>query len=87
MRKSMIPFALSFAVLAAAPAAAAMIYPTTPAPGVLRVGQRVLVDDGSCKLGQYTEIVVLSRKAGDTTSYPDGGPRLARCIAKPSSRR
>ena len=64
-----------------------MVYPSTPPLGVLRVGQRVLVDDGSCKIGYLTEIVVLSRKAGDTTDYPDGGPRLARCVAKPNSKR
>ena len=89
MRKPAILFALSLAALmsGSVPSMAAMIYPNVPPLGALHIGQRVLVDDGSCKLGYLTEIVVLSRKAGDTTVYPDGGPRLARCVAKPSSKR
>ncbi|NJL09127.1 MAG: hypothetical protein HC900_13505 [Methylacidiphilales bacterium] len=69
-------------VLAGPAAAAPRIFPTEPELGTLRVGQRVLVDDGVCKAGEIREVVVNSRKLGDTKSYPDGGPRVRRCIKR-----
>ncbi|ALK08880.1 DUF6719 family protein [Blastochloris viridis] len=77
-------FALAgLAALAAAPAAAAPpIFPTEPASGTLRVGQRVLVDDGVCKAGELREVVVNSRKTTDKAKYADGGPRVSRCIKR-----
>ncbi|NJL07547.1 MAG: hypothetical protein HC900_04255 [Methylacidiphilales bacterium] len=68
---------------ASAPALAAPpIFPTEPALGTMRVGQRVLVDDGICKAGELREVVVNSRKSGDTAKYPDGGPRVRRCVKR-----
>jgi hypothetical protein len=58
------------------------IFPTEPVAGTMRVGQRVLVDDGVCKARELREVVVNSRKSGDTTRYPDGGPRVSRCIKR-----
>ncbi|BBF93746.1 DUF6719 family protein [Blastochloris tepida] len=74
---------LAAIVLITAPASAApRLFSTEPALGTLRVGQRVLVDDGVCKAGEIREVVVNSRKSGDTKSYPDGGPRVRRCVKR-----
>jgi hypothetical protein len=70
-------------VFASTPAlAGAPIFPTEPAAGTMRVGQRVLVDDGVCKAREVREVMVNSRKIGDTARYPDGGPRVTRCIKR-----
>ena len=74
---------LTALVLTTAPALTApRLFSTEPALGALRIGQRVLVDDGVCKAGELHEVVVNSRKSGDTKSYPDGGPRVRRCVKR-----
>lgn len=45
-----------------------------PAPGKLRAGTKVLVDDGSCAEGQVKQL---------TGSTP-GVPRRSECVARPS---
>lgn len=82
MRQMLLVLA-AFGALASSPAIAGPpIFPTEPALGTLRVGQRVLVDDGVCKPRELREVVVNSRKSGDTTKYPDGGPRVRRCVKR-----
>ncbi len=44
------------AVVAAANSALAQKLPREPAAGELRLGQRVLVDDGSCPAGQIKQV-------------------------------
>ena len=45
-----------------------------PAPGTLKTGVKVLVDDGSCPSGQVKQV---------TGSVP-GKPRDKMCVARPS---
>lgn len=63
-----------------------------PVAGHLNPGQRVLVDDGSCPVGQIKELTGgTNRNCGpnsallDTTQcrHASGGPRISRCIARP----
>jgi hypothetical protein len=82
MRHMLLAF-VGFLAVASAPAfAGPPIFPTEPAAGTMRVGQRVLVDDGICKARELREVVVNSRKSGDTAKYPDGGPRVSRCVKR-----
>ena len=61
--------------------AEAQILKREPAPGALRFGQRVLVDDGSCPRGQIKQV-----SAGNNIGGPETRPgrvqRTRRCIAR-----
>ena len=64
-------------------ASAATIVPTEANVGALQLGQRILVDDGSCPPGQIKEISVTSNpqaKAGQRTAA--GAVRMKRCIKR-----
>jgi hypothetical protein len=47
-------------------------------PATLRLGERVLVDDGSCPAGQIREVVGVSSKGTGTASVE----RLRQCISR-----
>ncbi|WP_137178258.1 DUF6719 family protein [Roseomonas sp. AR75] len=53
----------------------------TPAPGTLRQGERVWVDDGSCPAGQIREIVGGSNRTQSGATIP-GQPRQIRCVPR-----
>jgi hypothetical protein len=64
-------------------ASAATIVPTEANVGTLQLGQRILVDDGSCPPGQIKEISVTSNpqaKSGQRTAA--GAVRIKRCIKR-----
>ena len=70
------PFAPVLALCAAATVCAApMILKEEPAKGVLRVGEVVYVDDGSCPPGEVKKITGGNQKAGKT--------RLMECVKRP----
>ena len=54
---------------------AAVFLPREPGPGEIRLGQKVLVDDGSCPSGQVKEVT----GARLTTA---GIERTARCVPR-----
>lgn len=54
-RLGILGFAFSL-ILLAGPAAAQQIYSREPAKGLIRPGQKVLVDNGSCPRGQILEV-------------------------------
>ena len=56
-------------------AIAAVFLTREPGPGELRLGQKVLVDDGSCPSGQVKEI-------SGARLTPSGIERTARCVSK-----
>jgi hypothetical protein len=82
MRQMLLAALVSVAAAGAPALAGPPIFATEPAAGTMRIGQRVLVDDGVCKAGELREVVVNSRKSGDTAKYPDGGPRVRRCVKR-----
>lgn len=55
MRLGFLGLALS-SLLLAGPAAAQQIYTREPAKGLIRPGQKVLVDNGKCPRGQILEV-------------------------------
>ena len=61
--------------VAATVGAAPMILKQEPAKGVLRVGEVVYVDDGSCPAGEVKKITGGNQKAGKT--------RLVECVKRP----
>ena len=74
------PFtAIVIAALALSAAATALAAPTVlkeaPAKGVLRVGEVVYVDDGSCPAGELKKITGGNQQAGKT--------RLVECVKRP----
>lgn len=66
-------------VMAEAASAQQTVYPREQDIVDLRLGQRVLVDDGECPAGQLKEI--LGAKLG-----PDGVIRTARCVPRSGAR-
>jgi hypothetical protein len=67
------------AMLAVQASAQQTVYPREQDIVDLRLGQRVLVDDGACPAGQYKEI--LGAKLG-----PNGVARTARCVPRAGAR-
>jgi hypothetical protein len=63
---------------AADKAAAASMLKQEPAPGALRSGERVLVDDGTCPAGQI-KLVIGGHNAAGTSSGPT---RKRRCVKR-----
>jgi hypothetical protein len=59
---------------------AVTILPREPAPGELRLGQRVYVDDGSCPAGQLKEVAGAKLTAS-------GIVRAKQCVARNSIKR
>jgi len=78
--KSRTKFAAAFALLAAASPAQAQQVSREQDIGELRLGQRILVDDGACPAGQIKEV------SGARLSSA-GVVRVARCIPRGGSRR
>jgi hypothetical protein len=52
-----------------------------PAPGTLRSGERVWVDDGTCPAGQIREITGGSNRNRQGASIPNQG-RQGQCVPK-----
>lgn len=75
--------ALAAAIFALAGSAGAQeIYKKEPAKGLIRSGQKVLVDNGKCPKGQILEVTggtLPSRSA----RHGQSTPRERRCIARP----
>jgi hypothetical protein len=67
-------------LLATLPASAAIRVTQEPPEGQLRIGERVLVDDGTCPAGRIKEVVgACNRQAA--TGQPIGGiKRIRHCI-------
>lgn len=61
-------------------ASAATIVSKEPAVGQLRLGQRVLVDDGSCPAGHIKEVVGASNRQAQTSQAIAGVRRIRHCI-------
>lgn len=70
----MSPLAVLAVTLGAAEAARTLN--ANPPPGSLRLGERVLVNDGSCPAGQIKEIT------GGANMGTTGSSRQARCIPR-----
>lgn len=74
---------LAFVILAAATHAGAQeIYKKEPAKGLIRSGQKVLVDNGKCPKGQILEVTggtLPSRNA----RHGQSTPRERRCVPRP----
>ena len=75
MQIAILPLASVLALCAATVCAAPMILKEEPAKGVLRVGEVVYVDDGSCPAGEVKKITGGNQKAGKT--------RLVECVKRP----
>ena len=76
MRIAILPLASLLALCAAATVyAAQVVLKEEPAKGVLRVGEVVYVDDGSCPPGELKKITGGNQKAGKT--------RLVECVKRP----
>ena len=76
MRIAILPLAPVLALsVAATVCAAPMILKEEPAKGVLRGGEVVYVDDGSCPPGEVKKITGGNQKAGKT--------RQAECVKRP----
>jgi hypothetical protein len=70
---------LSGALLLAVPAAAQVLPHREPPEGELRLGQRVLVDDGSCPAGQIKQV-------SGARLTPTGVTRVRTCIPRKGAR-
>ena len=66
---------LASAALAGDAAAATVL---TREPATLRLGERVLIDDGSCPAGQVREVVAV----GNKTVNPPRIERLRQCVSR-----
>ena len=76
MRIAIVPLASLLALCAAATVCAAQaVLKEEPAKGVLRVGEVVYVDDGSCPPGELKKITGGNQKAGKT--------RVVECVKRP----
>jgi hypothetical protein len=62
------------------PASAAIRVTQEPAEDQLRIGERVLVDDGSCPAGQIKEVVGASNRQASTGQPIGGIKRIRHCI-------
>jgi hypothetical protein len=71
------PSCLSGAVLICSLTASAQLLPTMPAPGSLRAGTVVLVDDGSCGADKVRQVTAGHRGKGI--------PRQEACVDRPAS--
>lgn len=66
---------LGSALLAGGAAAATIL---TKEPATMRLGERVLIDDGSCPAGQVREVVAV----GNKTVSPPRIERLRQCVSR-----
>jgi hypothetical protein len=78
MQRSMLPGAALFVMLAT-PAAAQMVSRESEITSI-RLGQHILVDDGSCPTGQIKEIT-------GTKLTPQGVATVRKCIERRGARR
>jgi hypothetical protein len=65
------------------PAAATQILKREPPPGTLAVGDRVLVDDGTCPKGRIKEVAAGANRSLSRGLAHGGSKRTERCVARP----
>jgi hypothetical protein len=80
MRASAACVAAALAALGLTAASAATIVKQEPATGQFRIGQRVLVDDGSCPAGQIKEVVDATNRQASAGRPVGGVRRIRHCI-------
>jgi hypothetical protein len=69
-------------VLSPLGAAAAIRVTQEPAVGQMRIGERVLVDDGSCPAGQIKEVVESTNRQAAAGKQVAGVRRIRHCIKR-----
>jgi hypothetical protein len=83
LRIRVLSFVLGGLLSAVALAASAETLGKEPAPGELRGGETVLVDDGSCPAGKIKQVTGGDDIHHSTGAAKPGGGRRVRCIKRP----